>query len=152
MDAQHAHRPPRSSLPALAGLLAVTALAWPTAAEGDAEFALSVVVAVWALGEATRSRRAAIDQASRRAALQEQARLARELHDVIAHSVSWFTAALIVRWSRRSGWEGRHRVALVAGAFFTSAWGAFIVGSFTGQTDLVTRTGNVTSPSSPLAW
>jgi signal transduction histidine kinase len=45
-------------------------------------------VVIWALGEAARNRRAAIDQAARRAAGEEQARIARELHDVIAHSVS----------------------------------------------------------------
>jgi signal transduction histidine kinase len=80
--------PPRVSLPALAALLLVTSLAWPTAASADTQFALVVVVAIWAIAEAVRSRRVAIDQASRQAALQEQARLARELHDVIAHSVS----------------------------------------------------------------
>ena len=45
-------------------------------------------VVVWALGEAARNRRAAIVEASRRAVGEEQARIARELHDVIAHSVS----------------------------------------------------------------
>ena len=44
-------------------------------------------VVAWALGEAARNRRIAIDQASRRAVSEEQARIARELHDVIAHSV-----------------------------------------------------------------
>jgi signal transduction histidine kinase len=81
-------QPPQISLPALAALLAVTATTVPTVPAGDSAFALTVVVAVWALAEATRSRRAAIAQASRRAAELEQARIARELHDVIAHSVS----------------------------------------------------------------
>ncbi len=81
-------QPTRVSLPVLAGLLGVTALSWPTAIPEDTSFALAVVVVVWALAEATRSRRAAIAQASRQAAEHEQARLARELHDVIAHSVS----------------------------------------------------------------
>lgn len=49
---------------------------------------------------------------------------------------------LVARWSQTVGWNGRHRMALAAGALFTGAWGAFIVGSFTGQTDLVTRVGN----------
>jgi signal transduction histidine kinase len=81
-------QPPRISLPVLAGLLGVTALSWPTAIPGDTAFAMAVVVAEWALAEALRSRRAAIAHASRQATEREQARLARELHDVIAHSVS----------------------------------------------------------------
>ena len=47
-----------------------------------------VVLAAWAFGEVARNRRAAIEEAMRRAAGEEQARIARELHDVIAHSVS----------------------------------------------------------------
>jgi signal transduction histidine kinase len=80
-------RPPWISLPALAVLLGVTAVGWPVNS-GDTGFALGVVTVVWALGEATRNRLRAIDQAARRALAQDQARLARELHDVIAHSVS----------------------------------------------------------------
>jgi signal transduction histidine kinase len=45
-------------------------------------------VGILALGEAARNRRAAIREAARRAVGEEQARIARELHDVIAHSVS----------------------------------------------------------------
>jgi signal transduction histidine kinase len=83
-----AARPPRVSLPALAGLLALTALNYFTATAEDATFAMAFPVVAWALGEAARNRRAAIAEASRRAVGEEQARIARELHDVIAHSVS----------------------------------------------------------------
>ncbi|MFB9679340.1 sensor histidine kinase [Streptosporangium vulgare] len=81
-------RPPRVSLPALAALLALTALNFLTASSEEAQFAMVFPVVAWALGEVVRNRRVAIDQESRRAVSEEQARIARELHDVIAHSVS----------------------------------------------------------------
>lgn len=83
-----AARPPRVSLRALAALLALTALSLLTVAKEDTLFALAVVFAAWALGEAVRNRRVAILEGARRAVTEEQARIARELHDVIAHSVS----------------------------------------------------------------
>lgn len=83
-----AARPPHVSLPALAALLGLTALNFITAPTDDALFAMAFPIVAWALGEAARNRRLAIHQASRRAVTEEQARIARELHDVIAHSVS----------------------------------------------------------------
>jgi signal transduction histidine kinase len=81
-------RPPLRSLPALAVVLGLTAVALPWQQAEDVWFGMAVAVAVWALAEAVRSRRRAIVEASRRAVGEEQARIARELHDVIAHSVS----------------------------------------------------------------
>ena len=85
-------RPPRVSLLGLIALEAVAAVNLLIAdvedPRADTGFALAVGVGVWALGEAARNRRAAIDEAARRAVGEEQARIARELHDVIAHSVS----------------------------------------------------------------
>lgn len=83
-----AARPPRVSLVALAALCAVVAVNFANATAGDAWFTMALAVVAWALGEAARNRRAAIAEEARRAVTEEQARIARELHDVIAHSVS----------------------------------------------------------------
>ena len=34
---------------------------------------------------------------------------------------------MVARWSRREGWDGRHRFALAAGATSTYVWTAFPV-------------------------
>jgi signal transduction histidine kinase len=83
-----AARPPRVSLFGLVGLEALSAVNFATTTVGDTLFTMACGVGAWALGEAARSRRVAIDEAARRAVSEEQARVARELHDVIAHSVS----------------------------------------------------------------
>ena len=83
-----AARPPRVSLPALAALIGLSALNFFTAPVGDTLFVIVLVIAAWALGEVLRNRRVAIEEAASRAVAEEQARIARDLHDVIAHSVS----------------------------------------------------------------
>ncbi len=83
-----AARPPRVSLFGLAGLLALAAMNFFTATVGDTVFTMGLAVGAWALGEAARNRNVAIREEARRAVSEEQARIARELHDVIAHSVS----------------------------------------------------------------
>ena len=101
--AAHAERP-RALLAGVAGLVA---LVFPVLHETDYGFApfvfhLLVFPAAWVLGDNLRTRRAYYaaleeraeraererDEQARQAVAEEQARIARELHDVLAHNVS----------------------------------------------------------------
>jgi signal transduction histidine kinase len=81
-------RPPSVSLVGLAGLLAVSSINALTTTADEAVFSMGLGIAVWALAEAARHRVEDAHAAARQAATEEKARIARELHDVIAHSVS----------------------------------------------------------------
>ena len=83
-----AARPPRVSLVGLVALIALVSANLFTSTVEDAVFTMGLAIGAWALGEAARNRRVAIHEEARRAVSEEQARIARELHDVIAHSVS----------------------------------------------------------------
>jgi signal transduction histidine kinase len=81
-------RPPRVSLWALGVLLALTP--WKLLHGGWRELIIAVFGSLlgWAWGELNRSRCIRREQERRRIVSDERARLARELHDVVAHNVS----------------------------------------------------------------
>ncbi len=81
-------RPLRVSLAGLAALIAVVLANLTESPLEDVLFTVGLAIGAWAIGEGARNRRAAIAEGARRAVSEEQARIARELHDVIAHSVS----------------------------------------------------------------
>lgn len=62
---------------------------------GSVVLALSIIGAGWAIGRAVRDRRAyvikAAEQAAARAVADERLRIARELHDIVAHNLSLIT-------------------------------------------------------------
>jgi signal transduction histidine kinase len=76
------------SLIGLGGLLVLSATNFFTTTVEDTVFTMGLAVGAWALGEATRARRLAKEEEARAAMASERALIARELHDVIAHSVS----------------------------------------------------------------
>jgi signal transduction histidine kinase len=118
-------RPPRQSVPWMAVALAVTTaavlvglLAGSQLPSWQVRFDLlaatiAVIPAAWALGAARRAQLAAAamaaQQATRRAVADERLRIARELHDVITHSMSLITAkAAVANYLSDSQPDGVH--------------------------------------------
>jgi signal transduction histidine kinase len=101
-------RPPRVSLAGLVAASAVSAISFTTQQAEDPVFAIVVGVAVWALGEAIRSSRDASRQEALRAVAEERAHLEREIHDVLAHSLS-LSAHFRARPNARSESPPNHR-------------------------------------------
>ena len=58
---------------------------------------------------------------------------------------------LVTAWSRRSGWQAQHVLALAAGAAMTYAWRSFVFSPVAGSGGLVTRIGNVVFTAAAVA-
>ena len=81
-------RPLGRSIPALVAASAVSAVTLTIIPAEDTVFAITLQVAVWSLGQAIRSTRAASREEALRAVAEERAHLEREVHDILAHSLS----------------------------------------------------------------
>lgn len=62
-------------------------------------------------------------------------------------AVAW----AILAWSRRTGWDGRHRLALAAGAVVTYAWNAFTMRPVLGDGPVITPVSHVVFALAALA-
>jgi len=72
----------------IAGFLTLWLARVPDLRTKDVLLAIALLVAAWAVGEALRSRRDQQRDRLRAAVTEERLRIARELHDVVAHSMS----------------------------------------------------------------
>jgi signal transduction histidine kinase len=119
---------PRSIYAAAAAALAITLTAIGDSRTGMAQFVaiLASFAASWLLGDNIRTRRAYLheledradrlererEESIRRAAADEQARIARELHDIITHNVSVMTVQAAAAGDVFESHPGRVREAL----------------------------------------
>ncbi|MEU0946994.1 sensor histidine kinase [Streptomyces canus] len=83
-----AARPRRVSVTALAGMCALAPLAFVVGGPGVVSAFLPAVLLAWTAGQWRRAQRARAAAETRRAVAEERARIAREVHDVVAHTLS----------------------------------------------------------------
>ncbi|MFE3033318.1 sensor histidine kinase [Streptomyces canus] len=83
-----AARPRRVSVTALAGMCALAPLAFVVGGPGVVSAFLLAVLLAWTAGQWRRAQRARAAAETRRAVAEERARIAREVHDVVAHTLS----------------------------------------------------------------
>ncbi|SDF62839.1 sensor histidine kinase [Streptomyces griseoaurantiacus] len=81
-------RPPRTSARALAAMCAPAPLALVTGGTADLVLCLLAPALAWTLGQWRRTQRERARAELRRALAEERERLAREVHDVVAHTLS----------------------------------------------------------------
>ncbi len=58
-------------------------------------------------------------------------------------AIDFATAAAVLFWSRRTGWDMRHKLALASGAALAYGWHAFIQNPVVGKDAIMIRIGNV---------
>lgn len=83
-----ATRPRRVSVAALAGMCALSGLGFVSGGPGAVAVCLLAVLLAWTVGQWRRAQRARAAAETRRAVAEERARIAREVHDVVAHTLS----------------------------------------------------------------
>ncbi len=83
-----AARPRRVSVTALAGMCALAPLAFVVGGPGVVSAFLLAVLLAWTAGQWRGAQRARAAAETRRAVAEERARIAREVHDVVAHTLS----------------------------------------------------------------
>ncbi|MFF7561070.1 sensor histidine kinase [Streptomyces pseudovenezuelae] len=83
-----AARPRRVSVTALAGMCALAPLALLVGGSGVVSAYLPAVLLAWTAGQWRGAQRARAAAETRRAVAEERARIAREVHDVVAHTLS----------------------------------------------------------------
>ncbi|MFF5139665.1 sensor histidine kinase [Streptomyces sp. NPDC013157] len=81
-------RPRRVSVSALVAMCLVTPPAFGAGGPAGLAVLLLTVVLAWTAGQWRRAQRARTRSESRRAVVEERARIAREVHDVVAHTLS----------------------------------------------------------------